>query len=393
MGLLPCHVCRVAQPSGKISSILMFRPALIGPWNDLNGRCCFTGYECNVRRVQQILFAHDQQAYIWLRTMFAAPANYVVAMIVSAFAGAVLFGAEIELPDAKPVPRTQAIPLPQHQISFQRDGAELARLHYDPADLRPFVYPVLGLSGRSLTRMGHPHDPVTHSHHNSVWVSHHDVNGISFWDDRGKGRIVQQRVEELGDGSDEAYALTVNEWRTADGRTLLLERRRTAIHLLPDGEWWLVLDLQLTVPGTNVVTLGKTPFGLVGVRMAKTIGVHDGGGMSRNSEGGVNEKGTFWKPARWLDYSGPIAPGINEGLTLMDHPANPNHPTVFHVRDDGWMGSSLTFDRPREIHPGKPLRLRYGLWVHRGIPSAEKIAEQWQTFAATALPDLEVKQR
>jgi hypothetical protein len=325
--------------------------------------------------------------------VFDAFSNRVLGVIISALAAPALLGTEIELPDAKPVPRAQAIPLPHHEISLQRDGVELTRLHFDPADLRPFAYPVVGPSGRSLTRMGHPHDPVTHSHHNSFWISHHDVNGISFWDDRGKGRIVHQRVEELGDGSEEAYALTMNEWRTAEGKILLVERRRTAVRLLSEDEWWLVLDLQLSAHGTNTVTLGKTPFGLVGVRMAKTIGVHDGGGTSRNSAGGVNEKGTLWKSARWLDYSGPVAPGVNEGLTLMDHPANPNHPTVFHVRDDGWMGASLTFDGPREIRPGKSLRLRYGLWVHRGVPSAEKIDEQWRAFAATTPPDLEAKRR
>ena len=321
--------------------------------------------------------------------MFHSPSSILLGLFVIGGASSAMTGADVALPGAKPVHRAQAIPLPHHQVSFQRDGLELNRLHFDPADLRPFVYPVLGDSGRSLTRMGHPHDPIAHSHHNSVWVSHDDVNGVSFWDDRGRGRIVHLRVEELSDGPVEASALTVSVWRTDDGKVLLDERRRTAIHLRPDGAgWWLVLDLQLSVPGTNNVTLGKTPFGLVGVRMAKTIGVRDGGGMSRNSEGGVNEQGVFWKPARWLDYSGPVAPGINEGLTLMDHPANPNHPTVFHVRDDGWMGASLTFDGSREIRPSQTLRLRYGIWVHGGVPSMEAIEHQWKAFAVAPVPNL-----
>src|SRR6188508_3202732 len=83
----------------------------------------------------------------------------------------------------KPVPRMQALPLPHHEISFQRDGIELTRFHFDPADKRPFLYPMNGPAGRSLTRMGHPHDPVTHSHHNSLWLAHRDVNGVNFWED------------------------------------------------------------------------------------------------------------------------------------------------------------------------------------------------------------------
>ena len=40
----------------------------------------------------------------------------------------------------------------------------------------------------ALTRMKHPHDPVTHSHHNSVWFSHQSVGDADFWSDNG-GRI------------------------------------------------------------------------------------------------------------------------------------------------------------------------------------------------------------
>ena len=307
--------------------------------------------------------------------------------LIATSAGAAL-AADLALPNAKPVPVAQAIPLPHHEASLQRQGLELARLHYEPDGLRPFVYPVIGPSGRSLTRMGHPHDPVTHSHHNSVWISHHDVNGVSFWDDRGKGRIVVQRAEQFEDGDDEAAVLTVAEWR-ADGVAALTERRRTAIRLMPNNEWMLLIDLQLESAGTNAVTFGKTPFGLVGVRMAKTIGVHDGGGTIRNSEGGVNEKGVLWKPARWVDYSGPITATAREGLTLMDHPANPNHPTTFHVRDDGWMGASLTHHGARLLKIGEPLRLRYALYVHAGAPDTTTIQRQWDAFAKAPLPALE----
>jgi hypothetical protein len=303
----------------------------------------------------------------------------------------VCLAGEVPPPAARPVPAAQALPLPRHEVSFQRDGIELARLHFDPADPRPFVFPVVGPAGRSLTRMGHPHEPETHSHHNSVWISHHDVNGISFWEDHGGGRIVVQRIESLEDGSDEAAALTVAQWRAEGIGALLDERRRNAVHLLPNNEWLLVIDLELAPAGSRDVTLGKTPFGLLGVRMARSIGVHDGGGMIRNSEGGVDEKEVLGKSARWVDYSGPITGTAREGITLMDHPSNPNHPAVFHVRDDGWMGASLTFNAARVIKPGAPLRLRYGLYVHAGVPTAELIQRQWDDFAKRPLPALQTQ--
>jgi hypothetical protein len=289
----------------------------------------------------------------------------------------------------KPAPRTQGVPQPYEQVSFQHDGFEIARFHFGPTLKRPFVFPLIGPAGRSLTRMGHPHDPITHSHHNSVWISHNDVNGVSFWADAGKntGRIVHQRVEKLTDGDTEASVTSVNAWiDDATKKTLLTERRKTTVQILDKGEWLLILDLQFEAK--DDVTLGKTPFGMIGVRMAKSIGVNDGGGTIRNSSGQVNEKEIFWKPAKWVDYSGAIVDKTVEGITLFDHPGNPNHPAVFHVRSDGWMGVSLTFDAARKIEPGKALRLRYGLYVHAGQPAVETLEGRWASFAKTEVSDL-----
>lgn len=289
----------------------------------------------------------------------------------------------------RPVPRVQVLPQPHDEASFQLDGKELTRYHFAPELRRPFLYPVVGPSGRSLTRMGHPHDPESHSHHNSVWISHNAVDGLTFWADRGQraGRIVQRRPLRYEDGDDEAAAWVENDWIGPEGRIVLRERRRIAVCPLRTGDWLLVLDTRLE-PAESDVTLGKTPFGMVGVRMAKTIGVHDGGGRILNSEGGVNEEEIFWKPARWVDYSGPITTESMGGITLLDHPGNPGHPSVFHVRNDGWMGASLTFGGDREIERGSSLRLRYGLWVHGGVPDGEAIDARWSAFAALELTDL-----
>jgi hypothetical protein len=121
--------------------------------------------------------------------------------------------------------------------------------------------------------------------------------------------------------------------------------------------------------------------------------VHDGGGVIRNSEGASGEKEIFWKTAKWCDYSGPITNQAIEGISLMDHPSNPNHPTGFHVRSDGWMGTSLTLNDPRIVEPGKPLKLRYGLYVHNGQPSVAELNKAWEIFAKTTPPDLTPKKK
>ena len=285
-----------------------------------------------------------------------------------------------DLPEHKPVPRLQVVPQAYAQASFQRDGVEIVRYHFGEGLNRPFLFPVVGPSGRSLTRMGHPHDPESHSHHNSVWISHFDVNGVDFWSDKRLGTIRHKRIVSYEDEGEKSSITAENEWVDKDGRILLNETRRISVVLLDGKEWLLVIDSTLAAKD-KPITLGKTPFGLLGVRMAKTIGVNDGGGRIRNSEGGVNEKEILWKQARWVDYSGPIEDGRIEGITLFDHPENPNHPSHFHVRNDGWMGASLTYDGPREIPPDKPLRVRYALYVHSGMKPPAEIEEQWKRFA------------
>jgi hypothetical protein len=281
--------------------------------------------------------------------------------------------------EPKPVPRVQALPLPRNEVSFQRDGQELARLCFAKDQRRPFIYPVNGPSGRSLTRMGHPRDPMTHSHHNSVWFSHESVGGVNFWGDNG-GTIDHTRVLRFEDGDELAYVETENAWLDKDGKRLLTDRRRTATRTLGNREWLLLLDVELIAPDADV-PLGQSAFGLLGVRMAKTIGVTDGGGTIRNSEGGVDEAGCFRKPARWMDYSGPITANVSEGITLMDHPQNPHHPVPFHCRNDGWMGAALTFPGALTVQKGTPLRLRYALYVHAGKPEPAVIDEQWKAYS------------
>lgn len=304
-----------------------------------------------------------------------------IGMVVAMFGfGVVGNASEKTWKGPKPVPELQIVPLPYDQASFRRNGVEITRYHFGPGLERPFLYPIVGPFGRSLTRMGHPHDPESHSHHNSVWITHHDVDGHNFWVDSSGATIRHKRIVEYIDEGVTSSIVSENEWTTKAGQVLLTETRTITVTLLEDDEWLLEIDMKLAAKD-QMVTLGKTPFGMIGVRMAKTLGVHDGNGRIRNSRGDVNEKEVFWKRARWVDYSGAIADGVVEGVTLLDHPQNKNHPSHFHVRNDGWMGASLTFDGPRKVLPGNPLHLRYGLYVHSDMKPAEEIESQWRRFA------------
>ena len=49
---------------------------------------------------------------------------------------------------------------------------------------------------------------------------------------------------------------------------------------------------------------------------------------------------------------------------------------------------SLTLNRELRIESGNPLRLRYGLWMHGGVPRQESSEKHWQLFAESKLPSM-----
>lgn len=277
-------------------------------------------------------------------------------------------------------PRVQAVPLTDG-VSFQRDHVELFRYQFGLNRQRPYLFPVRGPSGKLVTRLGHPHDPVGHRHHYSVWCAHYKVNGHDFWADTPRcGRQIHQFVQQLEDGVDRASIVAQIHWVTEGAELLLDEHRRIAARALEGGEYLIDCDSELKA--VSPVELDKTNFAWLAVRVAKTMGVNDGGGTLTNAEGAVNEKAIFWQRASWCDYSGRVAPDEVNGLTFFPHPTNRNNPPQWHVREDGWMAPCPFFEEGVALQPGEPLALRHRLHVHSGPLDASRAEELLEEYAA-----------
>ena len=274
-------------------------------------------------------------------------------------------------------------------VSFQVDGAELTRYNTGRGVWRPYLFPLIGPSGRMLTRMGHPHDPVGHRHHYSVWLAHHNVNGFDFWSDNEDNRQHHVNYIELDDGPQTARLVCEIVWTAHGEKPLLGERREIAVTVpepfpvpgggLQDAYWNLDLTSELR-PAGEPVTLDVTPFGLLGVRVAKSIGVKDGGGKIQNSNGQVNEAEVFAQPARWCDYSGWVGEGIWEGIAVFDAPENFGHPAEWHVRDDGWMCPSQFRRHALSLRIGERAIFRHRLLVHGGAFDASAIEKHYHLW-------------
>jgi hypothetical protein len=308
---------------------------------------------------------------------------------------------QADRPKSFEFPVAQAIPGPEN-VQLRWKNQEMATYEFGLNLPKPFVHPLRGPSDAVLTRYGHPNPQSNHDHHRSIWFGHQFIRPLdaqptgktatppqewNFWEEpkpTSDVKIRHSRVLALEDGPNFAATAVEAIW-WAGGRQLLRQTTIYAISRIDDKHQALDVQAEFTVINGLMIELGKSNFGLMGVRVAKTISEQFGGGRLLNSESAVGEPAIFGKTARWVDYSGPTGPDLQEGICYMDHPSNPRHPSHWHVRRDGWMIASITLSDSWRIAADHPLKLRYRLLAHslEGRNDRERLDHQWSQFAQT----------
>lgn len=240
---------------------------------------------------------------------------------------------------------------------------------------RPNFFPVHTPSGRPVTTQG----AYRFNHHKSVFLGHGNVNGVNFFHDNDPTRPhLGDVVFEQGEAETTPLSIvldTRNGWIAKTGERLLTERR---LIVWTPGETVHVLDVTSTLRShVGDVLFAKDAHAYLGVRVADTIDVEDGGRVV-NANRQVNEEGTMNQFADWVDYSGEVA-GALCGVTLMHHPANP--PSPYFVRNYGTMLSNFTLREPYLLREGERLTQRFRLLIHDGGAEEVDIAAYHREFA------------
>jgi hypothetical protein len=286
------------------------------------------------------------------------------------------------------VQRVRIEPLAERQFGFFIGHTEVTRWHFSELAPRPYFFPVNGPSGQSLTRMGHPGAP-NHDHHRSLWFAHSDLLGIDFWSESTAARIRQSQWYAIEDGVETARIAFELLWTDGhDPQPLIKQDVFATIRALSRG-WTLELqsDFRATAEG---VEFRQSNFGILGLRVAKSLSVVFGGGTITGADGSTGESELFGKPNRWIDYSGPIyveplpATPVVEGLTLIAHAKNPNFPQKWHVREDGWIGPSISRDGSILLPRDRPLTTRYLLYIHAGACNTKQVTLLADEFDASS---------
>jgi hypothetical protein len=266
--------------------------------------------------------------------------------------------------------------------------------HYDKNLLKPFLSPVIGPFGHTVTRgdespEGHSHD---HLHHRSLWVSYGEVNHADFWSEDDKaGRQQHKQFNKILEGTIFSQIFATNEWITRDGTKKMVEESRDMkFYNLSRSQ--RIIDMTVTFFASDGdVFFGDTKeAGLVSVRVYPTLTVSPPGtGKIENASGGINENETWGKMAQWCDYSGWVD-GNKVGIAVFDYPKNFRYPTYWHVRNYGLMTANIfgrgtfeedmTKDGSWTLKAGEKLVLRYRVYVHAGDATDGHVGEKYHDF-------------
>jgi hypothetical protein len=260
---------------------------------------------------------------------------------------------------------------------------------------KPILWPLIGPHERELTR-GYPMREATsdersdHVHHRSMWFTHGDVNGVSFWHEgAGSGEIVHRQFVKV-EGGKNGVIITRNDWVAPDGKRLCWDERTFTFGA--DGpNRWIDMDITITA-GDEPVTFGDTKEGSGGVRVAGTMKVTaKSGGKIVNSEGQTDDE-AWGKPAAWCDYHGPVD-GKVVGIAIMNHPNSFRFPTHWHVRTYGLFTANpfgiADFTRGPKgagnhtLQPGEAFTVNYRIYMHAGDEKEGKVAEAFARYSET----------
>ena len=280
----------------------------------------------------------------------------------------------------------------EDRVTVKVDG-KLFAVYLTESETRPAVWPILGPTGKEMTR-AFPHRPASegqrsdHPWHRSVWFAHSDVNGTDFWHEgRGGGIVKHQKFLQVKGGK-QAVIVAANDWINSDD-----ERECSDIRSLTFGAdqytRWIDFDITILAIDKDVV-FGDSKNGCLGVRAATAMKVDaESDGRIVNNLGDVNKE-TWGKKASWVDYQGLIADEAL-GIAVFNHQNSFRFPTYWHVRTYGLCAAnpfgvrafenSDDFDGSFTLSKGDTISLFYRIILHTGDDDEANIHQRFLRYA------------
>jgi serine/threonine protein kinase len=266
------------------------------------------------------------------------------------------------------------------------DGQHFASYHFSASLARPHLSPIYGPDDVVLTRGVGLGQSTDHPHHLGAWLAFDDVDGVAFWSERG--RIENVTVNVPVPRGDPAVFEVLNNWKGPAGDVKLVET--STIRVFSNR----LIEYEASLSGvTKPVTFGDNKEGFFAIRLADALAEKNGAGVIA-SDGTRGASACWGEKFDWIDVSNRIGNAFSYGVALFDHPDN-RHRAHFHVRDYGLLAANPFGDasyaldsrpaRPITLSASESLRLRYGLYCHKGDAVAGRVAQTFAEFRGRPL--------
>ncbi len=234
--------------------------------------------------------------------------------------------------------------------------------------------------------------PTTdHPWHRSMWFNYSKVDDNDLWTTGSKSGSIKHREFVDVEGGPTAKIVTTNDWLDHAGKRLCEDKRTVTCRTDGDDR---IIDFDCVITASDGdVTFGDEKDGLFGVRVRDAMRVAaKNGGSFVNSEGQVDEKEAWGKPAKWIDYHGPIEEGGETlGIAILNHPDSYGYPTHWHTRDYGLFAANpfglhqfdpqSGADGTYTLKNGDSMKFRYRVIFHKGDEKSAHIAEAFTKYA------------
>ncbi|MBM3786304.1 MAG: hypothetical protein FJW30_18245 [Acidobacteria bacterium] len=287
------------------------------------------------------------------------------------------------------------------RISVTIDGKPFTDFYIGADAPKPYLHPLRTAGGKQITR-GFPMelmngDAKDHPHHRGLWITHGLVNQVDFWANEknqkgagtaGRGDVITRKVVSVKGGKKSGTISANFEWHDAKGVNLLNESRVMTFYSHPTDR---VIDFDITLTAAEKAVFGDTKEGMFAIRLRTELQEKaPGNGKMTTSDGKQGEKAVWGKRAPWVDYVGTLD-GAAIGVAILDHPANPRHPTYWHSRAYGLFAANpfgvhdfendKTKDGSMTLEKGQQFRFRYRVVIHPGDAAQGQIASQFAKFS------------
>ena len=234
-----------------------------------------------------------------------------------------------------------------------------------------YVHPLYGLDGEVLTE----DFPKDHYHHRGIFWAwpgmKADGKSVQSWIPQGiyykHEKWIRQEV-----GKEKAVLEAESGWFVGE-KKVVKEGLRLTVH--PAAKDSRAIDFELTwtaldQPVTLWGAAGKS-YGGFSLRFAPNKGEPNANKRKDTAitvpTGPCKGKDVEDKPLEWADITGEVAgaPG-RSGVAVFVAKDHPDYPPTWLTRHYGCLCVGWPGVKPRDLEPGKPVRCRYRVWVHRG---------------------------